>query len=121
MRKHSARQVAQCTGVSVPQIARWADSNLIVPDLGGGGAKGKYRRFSFRNVFEVALAFELAKFQLPVRTIGTLLRFVRLNAATKIAWWGYLRDPDSRPESFTAILQYAPGFPPKLISGSSWN
>jgi hypothetical protein len=121
MRQYAPRHVAKHTGVSVPQIKRWTDAGLITADFGGGGAKGKHRRYSFRNLFEVAIALELSKFQIPVRTMAALLEFIRFNAATEIAFWGYVRDPDHRPESFNAILQFSPSLPPRLISGSRWS
>jgi hypothetical protein len=136
MRAYTPREVAEFTGTSVPLVKRWADTGLIVPDIGRGGEKGIHRRYSFRNVFEVAVAQECHKFQLPTPTTKEILKRLRIvsartsvppsfldlsyeDQAAFLCWDGYLRFPDDRPSPFTAILIYSPGLRPKLLAGPS--
>jgi len=51
------------TGVQRGHLARWVERGIITADLGGGGISGAHRKFSFRNIFEIALAVELQRFR----------------------------------------------------------
>src|SRR4051812_37469458 len=64
-------------GLTENKTTYWGDRALIVPDIGGGGAKGKHRQYSFRNLFEFALALKLDRFHLTTDEIARALRTLR--------------------------------------------
>jgi hypothetical protein len=69
------------TGVQRGHLARWAERGIITADLGGGGVSGAHRKFSFRNIFEIALAVELQRFrvdQVFIKQVLTELRTLDL-------------------------------------------
>ena len=58
-------------------LSRWAERGVIMPDLGGGGSSGSHRKYSFRNIFEIAIATELQQFRVHSSFIEHILTWLR--------------------------------------------
>ncbi|HEX2670918.1 MAG TPA: hypothetical protein VHM25_08600 [Polyangiaceae bacterium] len=53
------------------------EKGVVEPDFSDTAGRGKRREFSERNLFEFAVALELRKIELPVATVGLLVRVLR--------------------------------------------
>lgn len=49
------------------------EKKVVIPDIRQTEGRGKFRRFSVKNVFEFAVALELKKYQIPLVLIKALL------------------------------------------------
>jgi hypothetical protein len=75
---YSFGDALRLTGAERGHLARWAEQGVIHPDLGGGGVSGAHRKFSFRNLFEIALAVELQKGRVSADIIRWMLIRLRM-------------------------------------------
>lgn len=58
MRLYPKREALVLTGATEAQLSRWAQDGIIVPTA-GGGARGADRRYSLRNLVEIAICRRL--------------------------------------------------------------
>jgi hypothetical protein len=65
--------------LGVPQhtLIHLCEKGVIEPDLANTSGRGKRRQFSRRNLFEFGLALALRKFELPIATVGLVVRLLR--------------------------------------------
>ena len=49
------------------------EKEIVIPDIQQTDGRGKFRRFSVKNMFEFAVALELKKYQIPLAVIKALL------------------------------------------------
>jgi len=96
-------EILDLTGVSRSALTHWVDREIIVPDISASEGRGHGRKYSFRNVVEVALARVLTQ------------RFNRLAAAAILhqlraaGIWEKLGRAASRPNC--AVLWLPSTFP----------
>lgn len=53
------------------------EKGVIEPDFAETSGRGKRRQFSRRNLFEFGVALSLRKFELPIATVGLVVRLLR--------------------------------------------
>lgn len=60
---YASGQVAEAADITMSTLQNWLKRGVIIGhrDIGGGGARGRHRRFTFFNVMEVATAAALTK------------------------------------------------------------
>ena len=65
--------------LGVPQhvLIHLCEKGVVLPDGGDTSGRGKWRKFSSRNLFEFALAIELRSYQLPVALTGVVVSLLR--------------------------------------------
>lgn len=73
MRDYSTREVAEITGLPVPQIRRWARANLVTPTK---DAQGRWR-YSFQDLALLRTASRLLAAKLTSNRVTRALRLIR--------------------------------------------
>lgn len=59
------------------RLIHLCEKGVVTPDFEDASGRGTVRRFSERNLFEFAVAFELRRFSLPVAYIAPLIKVLR--------------------------------------------
>lgn len=77
-KSYSFSDALRLTGVERGHLARWAELGVIAPDLGGGGVSGSHRRYSFRNIFEIAVAVEIRRMGVHNDFLKTVFQRLRM-------------------------------------------
>ena len=64
--------------LGVPQhvLIHLCEKGVIEPDVTDTAGRGKWRRFSTRNLFEFAVALELRKYQIPITVVGAIIKLL---------------------------------------------
>lgn len=65
--------------LGVPQhvLIHLCEKGVVEPDFAETSGRGKRREFSRRNMFEFGVALALRRFELPVATVGLVVRVLR--------------------------------------------
>lgn len=72
--------------LDVPQhvLIHLCEKNVIRPDFAQTEGRGKWRKFSKRNLFEFAVALVLRKYEIPVSIVGAVINVLQAyESATK--------------------------------------
>ena len=64
-------------GTEQHRLIHLCEKGVIEPDFQQTEGRGRWRRFSKRNLFEFALALELRKYEMPVQFVGVCIRLMR--------------------------------------------
>jgi hypothetical protein len=76
-RAYGLGEAMELTHVGTTELARWLNSGVLQAGLGGAGAKGVHRRFSFFNVVEIAIAGALHEANISGRGIAGAINSFR--------------------------------------------
>ena len=79
MTEYSFADVLRLTRATRSQLIWWTNKRIIVPGVEDTRGPGHHRRFSFRNLFEIAIATELVDWKIPNERIGRIVEQVSLN------------------------------------------
>jgi hypothetical protein len=71
------KQVQLRLGVPQHVLIHLCEKGVVEPDFADTSGRGKRRQFSQRNLFEFSLALALRKFELPIATVGLMVRLLR--------------------------------------------
>ncbi len=71
------KQVQLRLGVPQHVLIHLCEKGVIEPDFADTSGRGKRRQFSRRNLFEFGVALALRKFELPISTVGLVVRLLR--------------------------------------------
>lgn len=65
--------------LGVPQhvLIHLCEKGVVDPDFADTSGRGKRRKFSQRNLFEFGVALAFRKFELPIATVGLVVRLLR--------------------------------------------
>jgi DNA-binding transcriptional MerR regulator len=77
--------VMRFSGASRSHLTYWTDIRVIVPEIEDADGPGHRRRFSFRNLYETAIAVELATWKLHVEKIRTVVEALSRHAMSGAA------------------------------------
>lgn len=77
MERVSLTQVARALRVPQHKLIHFCEKRVVVPDLLDARGRGSSRGFSYRNLFEFAVALEMRRMELPVSLIRAVLRVLR--------------------------------------------
>jgi DNA-binding transcriptional MerR regulator len=84
MREYSFADVLRLTGVGRSQLVTWTDKGIIIPGITNTTGTGHHRRFSFRNLYEVAVAAQLsAHGRIPLARIKMIVDLVSRNTLSE--------------------------------------
>ena len=71
------KQVQLRFGVPQHVLIHLCEKGVVAPDFADASGRGKRRKFSRRNLFEFGVALSLRKFELPIATVGLVVRLLR--------------------------------------------
>ena len=71
------KQVQLRLGVAQHVLIHLCEKRVVEPDFADTSGRGKRRKFSQRNLFEFGVALALRKFELPISTVGLVVRLLR--------------------------------------------
>jgi hypothetical protein len=77
--EYSFSDVLRFTKATRSQLIHWTDKKVITAAIEETDGRGHHRRFSFRNLFEVAIAAELVAWKIQIDSIRTIVASVSLN------------------------------------------
>lgn len=75
-RAYSAGEARRLAGISYAQLRYWARTGLVVPSLGGGGARRKY---SWQDVLALRMVAHLRGRGLPLQALRRSVEYLRAN------------------------------------------
>lgn len=71
------KQIQLKLGVDQHILIHLCEKGVIEPDFQQTEGRGKWRKFSRRNLFEFAVALVFRKYEVPVATVAALVRLLR--------------------------------------------
>ena len=70
---YAKKEVSEITAVSYRNVQFYTEQGVVVPEIEVAGGRGKFRRYSNRNLISFIVAGELASFGM---TVGEIRRIV---------------------------------------------
>jgi len=71
------KEVQLRLGVRQHVLIHLCEKGVVEPDFADTSGRGKRRQFSQRNLFEFGVALVLRRFELPILTVGLVVRMLR--------------------------------------------
>lgn len=92
------KQIQLKLNVPAHVLIHLCEKGVITPEVSETEGRGKWRLFSYRNLFEFAVALELRKYQIPVLLTGAVIKVLgAFERAVQRSQTGF-----SLPESLSA-------------------
>jgi len=73
----SITQAARALGVAPHRLIHLCERKVVTPEVRDARGRGTSRQFSRRNLFELAVALEMRRLELPVSFVRAVLRVLR--------------------------------------------
>jgi hypothetical protein len=77
MTRLTLTQAAKALGVAQHKLIHLCQKRAVVPDIDDARGRGSSRGFSYRNLFEFAVALEMRRLELPLSIISAVLFVLR--------------------------------------------
>ena len=74
MKQLTLKEIQIKLGMPQHVLIHLCEKGVIVPDFEQTQGRGKWRKFSKKNIFEFAIALELRKYEISVRTTGLIIQ-----------------------------------------------